>query len=83
MTLQVKVGNRTKVTTTTTGTGTLNLGSAPTGFRSFAQEFTSGDQVYYVVIDDPDNPTAYEYGIGTYTAGTPDTLSRALSDPGV
>ena len=76
MTLQVKVGNRTKVTTTTTGTGTLNLGSAPTGFRSFAQEFTSGDQVYYVVIDDPDNPTAYEYGIGTYTAGTPDTLSR-------
>lgn len=71
-----KFGNRVKETTDTTGTGTLDLNGAPTGFRAFGDEFTSGDEVYYLIVDDPDNPTDYEYGIGTFTSGTPDTLSR-------
>lgn len=71
-----KIGNRVKETSDTTGTGTLDLAGAPTGFRAFGDEFTSGDTVYYLIVDDPDNPTAYELGVGTFTAGTPDTLSR-------
>jgi hypothetical protein len=74
--MATKVGNRVKETSATTGTGTLDLAGAPTGFRGFGDEFTSGDSVYYVAVDDPDNPTEYEYGIGTFTSGTPDTLSR-------
>ena len=71
-----KIGNRVKETTDTTGTGSLDLNGAPTGFRAFLEEFNSGDTAYYLIVDDPDNPTAYEYGVGTVTAGTPDTLSR-------
>lgn len=71
-----KFGNRVKETTDTTGTGTLDLNGAPTGFRGFGDEFISGDQVYYSIVDDPDNPTDYEHGVGTFTSGTPDTLSR-------
>jgi hypothetical protein len=71
-----KVGNRVKETTDTTGTGTLDLNGTPTGFRGFGDEFTSADEVYYLIVDDPDNPTSYEYGVGTFTAGSPDTLSR-------
>lgn len=72
-----KFGDRVKETTESTGTGTINLAGAPTGFRAFSDEFTSGDdEISYLIVDDPDNPTAYEYGKGTYTSGTPDTLSR-------
>lgn len=71
-----KVGNRVKESTDTTGTGTLDLNGAATGFRAFSDEFSSSDQVEYLIVDDPENPTDYEYGIGTFTAGTPDTLSR-------
>lgn len=71
-----KVGNRVKETSATTGTGTLDLAGAPTGFRGFGDEFTSGDSVFYLCVDDVDNPTEYEYGTGTFTSGTPDTLSR-------
>jgi hypothetical protein len=71
-----KVGNRVKETTDTTGTGTLDLNGTPTGFRGFGDEFTSADEVYYLIVDDPDSPTSYEYGVGTFTAGSPDTLSR-------
>lgn len=71
-----KIGNRVKETTDTTGTGTLDLNGAATGFRALSDEFASGVTVDYVVVDDPDNPTEYEYGQGTFTAGTPDTLSR-------
>lgn len=70
-------GNRVKETTTTTGTGTLDLDGAPTGFRAFSNEFTSGDsRVRYLIVDDPDNPTDYEIGLGTFNTGTPNTLSR-------
>jgi len=71
-----KIGNRTKESTDTTGTGTLDLNGAPVGFRGFGDELSSGDTVYYLIVDDPDNPVSYEYGVGTFTSGTPDTLSR-------
>jgi hypothetical protein len=69
-------GNRVKETTTTVGTGTLDLDGAPVGFRAFADEFASADTVYYLIVDDPDDPTDYEFGIGTLVTGTPNTLTR-------
>ena len=70
------LGDRVKETTTTTGTGTIDLDGAPTGFLGFADQFTSGAQLPYLLVDDPDNPNAFEFGLGTFTAGTPSTLSR-------
>ncbi len=71
-----KFADRVVETTQTTGTGTLDLDGAQTGFRAFSDELITGQTVYYAIEDDPKNPTEYEYGIGTWTSGSPNTLSR-------
>lgn len=64
--------DRVKETTTTTGTGTITLGGAATGYQSFSP-IGNGNQTYYSIIDNTNN--VWEVGIGTYTSsGT--TLSR-------
>jgi len=69
--------NRAKETVSSTGTGTLNLGGAVTGYQSFADAGVSnGNTVAYVIEDD----SAWEIGTGTYTTGTPNTLSRTLGE---
>jgi hypothetical protein len=64
--------DRVKESSTTTGTGTLTLGGAASGFQSFAV-IGNGNTTYYAIVDSASG--AFEVGIGVYTSsGT--TLSR-------
>jgi hypothetical protein len=66
------IADRVKETTTTTGTGTITLAGAVTGFQSFAV-IGNANTTYYTIAGQSSNE--WEVGIGTYTSsGT--TLAR-------
>ena len=66
------VADRVKETTTTTGTGTVTLLGASTGYQSFSV-IGNGNTTYYTIAGQ--TGSEWEVGIGTYTSsGT--TLAR-------
>ena len=68
------INDRVKETSTTTGTGTLDLAGAATGFVSFVSGIGNGNTTYYAIFEQGTNN--FEIGIGTVTDATPDTLAR-------
>ena len=68
------INDRVKETSTTTGTGTIDLAGAETGYESFVAGIGTGNTTYYAI--ELNSAGEYEVGIGTVTDATPDTLSR-------
>jgi len=68
------LNDRVKETSTSTGTGTINLAGAETGFETFVAGVGSTNNTFYCISHD--GTAQFEVGIGTVTDATPDTLSR-------
>ena len=70
--MALKIGDRVRENTSSTGVGGLSLTGAPAGFQRFSAILASGDVTYYSLEEND----KFEVGIGTVTDATPDTLSR-------
>ena len=68
------INDRVKETSTTTGTGTIDLAGAETGYEGFVAGVGNGNTTYYAI--ELNSANEWEVGIGTVTDATPDTLSR-------
>ena len=68
------LADRVQETTTTSGTGTLNLAGAVAGNRTFVSGVGTGNTTYYVIYDQ--TAQVWEIGLGTVLSGSPNTLSR-------
>jgi hypothetical protein len=60
-------------TTTTTGTGTLDLAGATAGHRTFVSSIGDGNTCIYAIAASDGN---FEAGVGLVTDASPDTLER-------
>lgn len=67
------VADRVKETTTTTGTGTLNLGGTSTGYQTFVNGIGNGNKCAYLIDDGNGN---WEVTWGQVASGTPATITR-------
>ena len=61
------VNDRVKETSTTTGTGTLTLDGAVTGFETFSSAIGNTNTTYYAI--ELPNTAEFEVGLGTVSAG--------------
>ena len=66
--------DRVKETSTTTGTGTLNLSGAVSGFQTFVAGVGNGNTTYYAIVNRDESE--WETGVGTVTDASTDTLAR-------
>lgn len=64
--------DRVKETTTSTGTGTIALAGAATGYRAFSAVCAVGDTLYYAIA----HQTAGEWEVGLATYSAANTLTR-------
>ena len=62
------INDRVKVTSTTTGTGAIALGSAVTGFETFAQGIGNNNETYYCIFNQ--GTSEFEVGLGTLSSTT-------------
>ena len=62
------VNDRVKETSTTTGTGTLTLAGAVTGFETFSSAIGNANTTYYAIVNTTNGE--FEVGLGTVGAGT-------------
>ena len=60
--MALKVGDRIKQLTNSTGTGDISFVSTPAAFAAFSSVLSSGDITYYAITEND----KYEVGIGTY-----------------
>jgi len=68
------VADRVKESTTSTGTGTINLEGTSDGFQGFVAGIGNGNTTYYAISHQ--TASEWEVGIGTVTDAATDTLSR-------
>jgi hypothetical protein len=68
------INDRVKETSTTSGTGTLNLAGAVTGFITFVSGIGDTNTTYYAIFEQ--GTANWEVGVGTVGDATPDTLAR-------
>ena len=68
------INDRVRETSTTAGTGTLNLAGIVTGFQTFVAGIGNSNTTYYAI--NAQGTSNWEVGIGTVTDATPDTLAR-------
>jgi hypothetical protein len=67
--------DRVRESSSSSGTGSITLAGAFTGYQTFASAVTSGSTVYYTIHNTSSpNDGEWEVGLGTFTA--PSTLSR-------
>ncbi|SOZ99438.1 exported hypothetical protein [Cupriavidus taiwanensis] len=77
--MTLKIADRVKETTTTTGTGAVTLAGAVLGFRAFSAVLSVNDYVYYTIqaVDGSGVPSGeWEVGVGKYTGAN--TLARTV-----
>ena len=60
--MALKIGDRVRENTSSTGVGGLSLNGSPAGFQRFSDVLTSGDITYYSLEEND----KFEVGIGTY-----------------
>tara|TARA_R110000765_G_scaffold157933_1_gene261398 strand:+ start:64 stop:450 length:387 start_codon:yes stop_codon:yes gene_type:complete len=68
------INDRVKESSTTSGTGTLNLAGVVTGFEGFVAGIGDTNTTYYAIFEQ--GTSNWEVGVGTVTDAATDTLSR-------
>jgi hypothetical protein len=72
--MALKLDDRVKETSTTTGTGTLDLSGAVSGFQTFVAGIGNSNTTYYAIVNRDE--AEWETGLGTVTDASTDTLAR-------